>query len=67
MTNCKVCNGEAKQKCSGCLLVFYCSKNCQISDWRSGHKNDCKPFEVDEVEHGGESSECLKGQIFLFR
>ena len=48
MTNCKVCNGEAKQKCSGCLSVFYCSKNCQISDWRNGHKADCKPFEVNE-------------------
>lgn len=47
MTNhCKVCDNEAKQKCSGCLSVFYCSRNCQISDWKSGHKNDCKPYEV---------------------
>lgn len=50
MTNCKVCNGEAKQKCSGCFSVFYCSKNCQISDWRNGHKADCRPFEVYEYK-----------------
>jgi MYND finger len=46
MTNCKVCAGEAKQKCSGCLAVFYCSRNCQVADWKSGHKSECKPFEV---------------------
>lgn len=48
MTNCKVCCSEAKQKCSGCLQVFYCSKNCQISDWKNGHKSDCKPYEVNK-------------------
>lgn len=57
MTNCKVCNREAKQKCSGCFSVFYCSKNCQVSDWRNGHKVDCKPFEVNENKCG---VECVK-------
>jgi hypothetical protein len=29
-------------KCSQCKLVGYCSKECQIEDWRRGHKSDCK-------------------------
>lgn len=49
MTNCKVCNGEAKQKCSGCFNVFYCSRNCQVKDWKNGHKNECKPYEVSFI------------------
>lgn len=33
---------EAKlMTCSGCMLVFYCSVNCQKSDWKK-HKVDCK-------------------------
>ena len=47
MTNyCKVCKAGAKQKCSGCSSVFYCSRNCQVADWKKGHKNECKPYEV---------------------
>lgn len=47
MTNCKYCGGvDAKQRCAGCLSVFYCSKNCQVSDWKGGHKTECKPYEV---------------------
>lgn len=65
MTNgCKVCKGEAKLlKCSGCLAVFYCSKDCQISDWRNGHKNDCKPFEVNKMWRN--FSESLTRKIFF--
>ena len=30
------------QACSGCFLVFYCSKNCQVAHWRSDHKAVCR-------------------------
>lgn len=47
MTNyCKVCKADAKQRCSGCVGVFYCSKSCQVADWKNSHKNECKPYEV---------------------
>lgn len=46
MANCAVCGVEAKQKCAGCSAVFYCSKEHQVSDWKNGHKNSCKPYEV---------------------
>ncbi|KAG5673865.1 hypothetical protein PVAND_003876 [Polypedilum vanderplanki] len=71
MTNCcKVCRNEAKQKCSGCLNVFYCSRNCQISDWKSGHKNACKPYEVKRNEKLGRymiAARDLKAGEVLFR
>lgn len=31
------------QKCSSCLRASYCSKACQVADWKSGgHKSICK-------------------------
>ncbi|KAJ7633456.1 hypothetical protein DFH06DRAFT_1479685 [Mycena polygramma] len=32
------------QRCSGCKSTYYCSKQCQISDWRhGGHRRICAP------------------------
>jgi len=28
-------------KCSGCRYTRYCSKDCQVAHWRSGHKKYC--------------------------
>ncbi|KAJ7756353.1 hypothetical protein B0H16DRAFT_1539655 [Mycena metata] len=30
------------QRCSLCLDLYYCSKTCQITDWRAGHRNICR-------------------------
>ncbi|KAI9458204.1 hypothetical protein BJY52DRAFT_1149907 [Lactarius psammicola] len=40
---CKKCNTTAsvRQRCSGCHVTWYCSKDCQVGDW-SDHKKDCK-------------------------
>jgi hypothetical protein len=42
-TSCRDCGCEDKplHKCSGCGIVKYCSKECQQSDWRKQHKNEC--------------------------
>ena len=32
---------EDFQKCGGCYLARYCSKQCQLRDWRAGHKLAC--------------------------
>ena len=41
---CKACRkgflGEKLSRCSGCGLVYYCSKACQRGDWHS-HKAQC--------------------------
>jgi hypothetical protein len=34
--------GVAKHlACARCGLVFYCSKDCQLSDWKANHKKCC--------------------------
>lgn len=33
---------NARRPCGGCRTVLYCSKQCQTSDWRGGHKRECK-------------------------
>ncbi|XP_071538278.1 SET domain-containing protein SmydA-8-like isoform X2 [Panulirus ornatus] len=42
---CEVCSKPAKQFCSSCRSVFYCSRECQKQDWKN-HKGKCKPYVV---------------------
>ncbi|XP_064097943.1 SET domain-containing protein SmydA-8-like [Macrobrachium nipponense] len=42
---CEVCKNPAKQFCSSCRSVFYCSRECQKEDWKT-HKGRCKPYVV---------------------
>jgi len=37
---CSQCGTESKMRCSACLQVFYCSKDCQKKDWPV-HKQLC--------------------------
>lgn len=37
---CPVCNKSAELHCSSCTLR-YCSKECQVADWKSKHKKVC--------------------------
>eukprot|EP01102_Stenamoeba_stenopodia_P020529 TRINITY_DN8041_c0_g1_i1.p1 TRINITY_DN8041_c0_g1~~TRINITY_DN8041_c0_g1_i1.p1 ORF type:complete len:386 (-),score=68.18 TRINITY_DN8041_c0_g1_i1:142-1299(-) len=30
------------KKCSSCKAVYYCGRDCQVADWRRGHKTECK-------------------------
>ena len=39
---CKLCQKMTTNKCTGCLKVFYCSRDHQKQDWKSGHKKECK-------------------------
>ncbi|KAF7317307.1 hypothetical protein HMN09_00466200 [Mycena chlorophos] len=32
------------KKCSGCRCLFYCSRKCQIADWRNGHRDVCLSY-----------------------
>lgn len=45
--NCAACSvwdstGKNHRRCSVCMMVYYCSKECQVSDWKR-HKETCKP------------------------
>lgn len=41
----QVCDSEEKQRaggrCSACSIPWYCSKECQKSDWKRAHKREC--------------------------
>lgn len=39
---CATCGGSAVHQCSRCKGTRYCSKGCQETHWRSGHKHNCK-------------------------
>ena len=41
--NCNFCNKpNVSLRCSQCSQYYYCSKQCQVSDWKQGHKKICK-------------------------
>jgi len=49
--SCHKCYEDANFKCSGCKIIWYCSRACQKVDWKgdrsgysSGHKVMCKKF-----------------------
>jgi hypothetical protein len=37
---CVVCHADAEQRCSRCHTEWYCSRKCQVSDWKR-HKSIC--------------------------
>ncbi|KAJ8359940.1 hypothetical protein SKAU_G00164650 [Synaphobranchus kaupii] len=38
---CRVCGCSGPKTCSRCHAANYCSKEHQVMDWKSGHKNEC--------------------------
>lgn len=50
LKSCGFCNASDKAVflCSGCLKKAYCSKECQRSDWKTGHKEWCKANPAQE-------------------
>jgi hypothetical protein len=42
---CNTCNkiDEKLKKCTRCKTMFYCSKECQVKDWKK-HKKICKKY-----------------------
>lgn len=46
ISSCKVCKKQTDKLCSSCKGAYYCSRKCQISDWRA-HKRDCKAHKTN--------------------
>ena len=40
---CAVCGAAATQRCSKCKQAWYCSRDCQLRDWKK-HKPICALF-----------------------
>lgn len=34
--------------CAGCHFAQYCSKECQVKDWKQGHKSVCKQLKASQ-------------------
>ncbi|XP_070495981.1 SET domain-containing protein SmydA-8-like [Chironomus tepperi] len=49
---CGKCGKAATSLCINCKSAFYCSRECQKSDWKS-HKNQCRSFEIVNDEKVG--------------
>ena len=47
---CVQCGQRGLKKCSRCLLVYYCSSECQKGNWKQ-HKKNCTPMESTLEEH----------------
>jgi hypothetical protein len=42
-------DGAKLMKCQGCKAVYYCSKECQVADWKK-HKKWCKTVSCSELK-----------------
>jgi hypothetical protein len=40
-STCAVCGREAMKRCSKCRVEWYCSRDCQVKDWKR-HKPICQ-------------------------
>ncbi|XP_051169947.1 SET domain-containing protein SmydA-8-like [Leptopilina boulardi] len=49
---CAMCKSPAKQKCSGCKTIFYCSREHQKRHWKE-HSKNCTSFQLAEDEKVG--------------
>ncbi|KYK65098.1 MYND finger domain-containing protein, partial [Toxoplasma gondii TgCatPRC2] len=38
---CRTCGRHADQRCAKCKVTWYCTRECQIHDWRN-HKEICR-------------------------
>lgn len=47
---CHACGEDAKSICSGCRIVHFCSKECQVLAWPS-HKAQCKASKKEAKQH----------------
>ena len=48
LRSCNFCKKEAFGRCSGCFLVWYCSKECNTAGW-ANHRQDCKEMKDEYV------------------
>ena len=40
-------DGAPLDQCAGCLRTYYCSVACQTTDWKAGHKKECKALAAE--------------------
>ncbi|CAL4065040.1 unnamed protein product [Meganyctiphanes norvegica] len=50
--SCATCSEFAETRCTGCKIVFYCSRDCQKKGWNM-HKDSCRPFAISRSKELG--------------
>nr|XP_022917616.1 protein msta isoform X1 [Onthophagus taurus] len=51
--SCEICKKPSQQNCGQCGLVYYCSKEHQILDWKKSHKKNCLNFKIESNDRLG--------------
>lgn len=47
---CVLCNSPTSQRCSSChkpIAIYYCTKECQLQDWKTTHRFHCAKLPKD--------------------
>jgi hypothetical protein len=60
MTACAQCNKPGVLRCTRCKVKFYCSSECQKTNWAS-HKRECKP----STEQSYIISQTTRGRVLI--
>ncbi len=50
VNSCCFCGAGNAKKCGGCLSVAYCGKECQVKDWKRGHKIRCSQLQAKRYQ-----------------
>jgi len=59
--NCRKLVKDPK-KCSLCKVALYCSKECQVAAWKSGHKRECQQAKTDRKTKKKEQKQAAKAE-----
>eukprot|EP00111_Clytia_hemisphaerica_P007374 TCONS_00021447-protein len=65
MGKCNVCDQPDSNRCSQCQTVYYCSKECQVSDWKN-HKKRCKEISKEKKATQEATNSSFEQQILSF-
>lgn len=65
-STCILCGFAGEFKCGQCHNISYCSKRCQMEDWKLGHKNLCGKDIENENRIEEMKQVCIKRRKWLF-
>jgi hypothetical protein len=57
-------NGAKLMKCQRCKAIYYCSKECQVADWK-GHKRMCKEISSNTVSRSARKTSISTMRAFV--
>nr|CAD2136355.1 unnamed protein product [Meloidogyne enterolobii] len=64
---CVVCGCRAGKRCSKCSKRMYCSRNHQIIDWQTGHREECGADDKKDFFTCAEKAKLREKQGFTFK